>query len=321
MMKQTTFANAGFDKYAKTTKRALFLAEMEAVMPWTKLCALVEPYYPKAGNGRPPIGLERMLRIHCLQHWFNLADPAVEEALYESVSMRQFVGIDLGREAAPDETTICKFRHLLEAHSLGGALFATINAHLQQSGLKVATGTIVDASISNGEAASTKNRDGTRDPEMHSTKKGHDWHFGMKAHIGIDSQTKLIHSAAVTAAHVHDSQVLGELLHGRETRVWGDSAYHGQRAVIKAKAPQAQDFTHHKGARGHPLSPEQRATNTTKSRVRAKVEHLFRVIKCQFGFAKVRYRGLMKNAQRLFMVCALANVYLARRHLLRRTAA
>ena len=319
-MKQTTFATAGFDKYAKLTKRAAFLAEMEVVMPWAKLCALVEPHYPKAGNGRPPIVLERMLRIHCLQHWFNLADPAVEEALYESISMRQFVGIDLGREAAPDETTLCKFRHLLERHSLGGPLFATVNAHLLESGIKIATGTIVDASII-AAPSSTKNQGGTRDPEMHSTKKGNDWHFGLKAHIGVDSQSKLIHSAAVTAAHVHDSQVLGELLHGRETRVWGDSAYHGQRAVIKAKAPRAQDFTHHKGARGRPLSPAQRATNTTKSRVRAKVEHLFRVIKCQFGFAKVRYRGLMKNAQRLFVACALANVYVSRRHLLRRAGA
>ena len=315
-MKQLTLATTGFEKYSKTTRRAIFLTEMERVVPWSKLCELIEPYYPTAGNGRPPIGLERMLRIHFLQHWFNLADPAVEEALYESVSMRSFVGIDLGREPVPDETTVCKFRHLLETHRLGDALFGAVNTHLQQVGLKVSTGTIVDASII-AAPSSTKNQAGRRDPQMHQTKKGNNWYFGMKAHIGVDSQTKLIHSAAVTPANTHDSQVLPDLLHGLETKVWGDSAYTGQREIMRRYAPAAKDYIHEKGSRHHALSETDRARNTTKSRVRAKVEHLFRVIKCQFGFTKVRYRGLMKNAQRLFVTCALANLYVARRHLMR----
>ena len=196
----------------------------------------IEPLYPKAeGKGRPPVGVERMLRIYFLQQWFNLSDPAVEEALYDSRAMRQFVGIDLGREPVPDETTICKFRHLLEAHQLGEQLFARIGAYLAEQGLQISRGTIVDATIISAPS-STKNRKKERDPEMHQTKKGNQWYFGMKAHIGVDSQTKLIHSVAATAANVHDSQVLPELLHGEETRVWGDAAYSGQREVIRTRA-------------------------------------------------------------------------------------
>ena len=191
---------------------------------------VVEPFYPAGeGAGRPPIGLERMLRIHFLQHWFNLSDPAVEEALYNSVAMRRFVGIDLGRKPAPDGTTVCKFRHLLEDNALGGELFATVARHLQECRLKVNTGTIVDATIISAPS-STKNKRKSRDPEMRQPKKGNQWYFGMKAHIGADSRTKVIHSVATTAANVHDSQKLGELLHGNETRVWGDSAYTGQTA-------------------------------------------------------------------------------------------
>ena len=315
-MRQKTLADEGFERFRKPTRRDQFLAEMDTIIPWRDLCKAIKPYYPKPkGAGRPPIGLERMLRIHFLQHWFNLSDPAVEEALYDSRAMRRFVGIDLGREPAPDETTICKFRHLLEAHHLGDQLFALIAQYLQENGLKVSTGTIVDATIINAPS-STKNKEGKRDPDMHQTKKGNQWYFGMKAHIGVDSRTKLIHSVAATAANVHDSQLLGDLLHGDETRVWGDSAYTGQKDVIQEKAPGAKDFTNKKGHRSRPLTDEDRSKNRTKSRVRAKVEHPFLVIKQIFGFTKVRYRGLEKNANRLFVACGLVNLYMARRVLL-----
>jgi transposase, IS5 family len=315
-MKQMTLTGStGFEKYNKTTRRAAFLSEMDRVVPWSALCELIEPHYPKAGNGRPPIGLERMLRIHFLQHWFDLADPAVEEALYDSLAMRAFVGIDLGREPVPDETTICKFRHLLEKHHLGDQIFATVNVHLKRCGMKVSTGTIVDATIISAPS-STKNESGERDPEMKQTKKGNEWHFGMKAHIGTDSQTKLIHHVAVTAANVHDSQVLGELLHGNEKRVYGDSAYTGQKAVIRQLAPGAKDFTQAKAGRYRELTDTERDKNRVKSKVRAKVEHAFHVMKRIFGFVKVRYRGLMKNAHRVFTLAALTNLYLARRKLL-----
>lgn len=318
-MRQQTLAEEGFERFRKPTRRDQFLAEMEAVIPWRDLCEVIKPFYPKPkGAGRRPVGLERMLRIHFLQHWFNLSDPAVEEALYDSRAMRRFVGIDLGREPAPDETTVCNFRHLLEAHNLGDQLFALINAYLQENGLKVSTGTIVDATIIDAPS-STKNKDGGRDPEMHQTRKGNQWYFGMKAHIGADSQTKLIHSVAATAANVHDSQLLGDLLHGDETRVWGDSAYAGQGEVIRENAPKAKDFTNKKGCRNRPLSDEDAAKNRTKSKVRAKVEHPFLVLKRIFGFNKVRYRGLDKNANRLFVACGLVNLYLARRQLLRST--
>jgi len=318
-MRQQTLAEEGFERYRKPTRRDQFLAEMEQIIPWHELCKVIKPFYPKPkGAGRPPIGLERMLRIHFLQHWFNLSDPAVEEALYDSRAMRRFVGIDLGREPAPDETTVCNFRHLLEAHNLGDQLFVLINAYLQENGLKVSTGTIVDATIIDAPS-STKNRDGERDPEMHQTKKGNQWYFGMKGHIGVDSQTKLIHSVAATAANVHDSQLLGDLLHGEETRVWGDSAYAGQGDIIREHAPNAQDFTNKKGCRNRPLSDEGAAKNRTKSKVRAKVEHPFLVLKRIFGFNKVRYRGLDKNANRLFVACGLVNLYMARRQLLRPT--
>lgn len=318
-MRQKTLADEGFERFRKPTRRDQFLTEMDAIIPWRDLCKVIKPFYPKPkGAGRPPIGLERMLRIHFLQHWFNLSDPAVEEALYDSRAMRRFVGIDLGHEPAPDETTVCNFRHLLETHNLGDQLFALINTYLQENGLKVSTGTIVDATIINAPS-STKNKDGARDPEMHQTRKGNQWYFGMKAHIGVDSQSKLIHSVAATAANVHDSQLLGDLLHGDETRVWGDSAYTGQGEVIRQHAPNAKDFTNKKGFRHRPLSNEDAAKNKTKSSVRAKVEHPFLILKRIFGFNKVRYRGIDKNANRLFVACGLVNLYMARRQLLRTT--
>jgi IS5 family transposase len=315
-MRQRSFAEGTFEQYRKPTRRERFLADMDKIIPWRELCDVIEPFYPKAeGAGRPPIGIERMLRIHFLQHWFNLSDPAVEEALYDSRAMRTFVGIDLGREPAPDETTVCKFRHLLEAYHLGEQFFALIAEYLDENGMKVSTGTIVDATIIDAPT-STKNRRKERDPEMHQTKKGNQWYFGMKAHIGVDSRTKLIHSVAATAANVHDSQVLPDLLHGNETRVWGDSAYTGQGDVIREQAPDARDFTQKKGCRNKPLNEEERLRNRTKSKVRAKVEHPFLVLKRIFGFTRVRYRGLMKNANRLFVTCGLTNIYMARKHML-----
>jgi IS5 family transposase len=312
---QQTFAEASFEQYRKSTRRERFLDEMNRVVPWAELVAVIEPVYPKAeGPGRPPVGIERMLRVLCLQQWFNLSDPAVEEALYDSRAMRYFVGIDLGREPVPDETTICKFRHLLEAHQLGQQLFARIGEYLTKQGLQVNRGTIVDATIISAPS-STKNQTKERDPEMHQTKKGNQWYFGMKAHIGVDSQTKVIHSVAATAANVHDSQVLPELLHGQETRVWGDAAYSGQRDVIQQHAPKAKSFVQAKAHRHRPLSEEERTTNRTKSKVRAKVEHVFLVIKRIFGWTKVRYRGLAKNTHWLQISCGLANLYLVRRRL------
>lgn len=315
-MKQLTFSAKGFDRYSKTTRRAAFLAEMEEVVPWADICALIEPFYPKPGNGRPPSGLDRMLRIYFLQQWFNLSDPGVEEALYDSATMRDFAGIDLGREPAPDETTICRFRHLLETHDLGRRLFEEVHRHLEANGLKVSTGTIVDATIIHAPS-STKNADQARDPDMRQTRKGNQWYFGMKAHIGVDSKTKIIHSAVATAANVADCHLLPDLLHGEETRVWGDQAYRGQRSVIVERAPRARDFTNRRYRQNGVVDEAERAKNRTKSKVRARVEHAFFVIKRVFGFARVRYRGLDKNAHRLFVTCALANLFMARRHLLR----
>lgn len=314
-MRQATFAGVGFERFGKQTRRARFLAEMDQVVPWKELCQLIEPVYPKPGNGRPPVGLERMLRIYFLQQWFNLSDPAVEEALYESLSMRGFAGIDLGREAVPDETTVCKFRHLLEQHDLGRAIFEQVHVHLEARGVTISRGTIVDATIIHAPS-STKNATGTRDPDMHQTRKGQQWYFGMKAHIGADSKTKLIHAVVATAANVHDATILPDLLHGEETRVWGDQAYRGQTAMIRKLAPRAKDFTNRRYRSRGVVDEAEKARNRTKSKVRAKVEHCFGVMKRVFGFAKVRYRGLDKNAHRLFVTCALVNLFIVRRRLL-----
>ena len=318
-MKQQTLAmaadqGAGFEQYRRRTKREDFLDAMNAIVPWAALCAVIEPHYPKAGNGRPPIGLERMLRIHLLQHWFNLADNAVEEALYDIASLRRFVGIDLGVERVPDETTVLKFRHLLEKHDLGKKLFAEVGQVLQASGFQVKTGTIVDATLI-GAPSSTKNADKKRDPEMHQTRKGQQWYFGMKLHIGVDSQTGLAHSAVVTAANVHDKHPLPDLLHGREELLYGDSAYASQRDLIKSRAPLAKDVTNQRVRKGSPTEAIERLVNRAKSRVRARVEHVFGVVKRLWGFNKARYRGLTKNATRAFVAVGLANIYLARKAL------
>jgi transposase, IS5 family len=315
--KQRTLAMmTGFERYTRKTRRAMFLEEMEQVVPWGKLCALIEPHYPKPGNGRRPKELEKMLRIYFLQQWFNLADPAVEEALYDSATLRQFAEIDLGAEPVPDETTVCKFRHLLEEHNLGEAILGTVNLHLQAKGVRITTGTIVDATLIHAPS-STKNREQSRDPEMRQAKKGKNWYFGMKAHVGVDSKTKIIHTAVATAAHVSDVTMLPDLLHGEETRVWGDGAYQGQTEAIRECAPRAQDFTQRRCRyKGQIVDEVAWTKNRTKSKVRARVEHVFQVMKLQFGFVKVRYRGLKKNAHRLFVTCALVNLFMSRRKLL-----
>jgi IS5 family transposase len=316
-MRQRTFSTLGFEVHSKQTRRQRFLTEMDAIVPWRKLCRLIKPHYPKGHRCRPPIGIDRMLRIYFLQVWFNLSDPGVEDALYDSAAMRGFVDIDLGREPAPDETTICKFRHLVEANGLGEVLFEAVTAHLSAKGIKVGTGSIMDATII-AAPSSTKNEDGKRDPEMHQTKKGNQWYFGLKAHIGVDSNAKIVHPVAATAANVHDSRVIDDILHGNETRVWGDSACQGQQreAILKA-APHAKDFTHHRGNRASALSDVEVSKNRTKSRVRAYVEHPFRILKCVFGFRKVCYRGIAKNLNRLQISFALINLYMKRRTLMR----
>ncbi|MCG3202238.1 MAG: IS5 family transposase [Gammaproteobacteria bacterium] len=319
MSKQLTLGT-GFEKFSRTTKRAKFLAEMERIVPWAELCRLIAPKYPKAGDGRPPKELEMMLRVYFLQQWFNLSDPGVEEALYDSASMRRFAGVDLADAPAPDESTVLRFRHLLEEHNLGVKLFQQVHRHLEAQGVKIGTGTIVDATII-AAPPSTKNKEKKRDPDMHQTRKGNPWYFGMKAHIGVDSKTKVIHAVAATPANVHDAACLPDLLHGEETRIWGDPAYQGQGEVLARHAPKAKDFTHRRYRYKGCVDEVQRAKNQTKSRVRAKVEHAFFVIKRVFGFVKTRYKGLAKNAHRLFVSCALANLYMMRRRLLRLSGA
>jgi transposase, IS5 family len=316
MKKQLTLASNEFERYRKPTRRERFLAEMGSVVPWAELCALIEPYYPQAGSagGRPASGLERMLRIHCLQLWFNLSDPAVEEALYDSRALRAFVGIDLGQEPVPDETTVMRFRHLLEHNGLGEKITA-VGQVLQQRGLRLSRGTIVDATII-AAPSSTKNAQGERDPEMHQTRKGKQWYFGMKVHVGVDSRSKVIHSVVTTPANTADCKVLGQLLHGEERRVYGDQAYKSQGEVIRTMAPKAKDFTHRQCKWKHFTKEAIKAKNRTKSRIRSRVEHSIGIIKRVFGFTKVRYRGLAKNANRVWVTAALANVFLVRYTLL-----
>lgn len=309
-MKQMTLAvGTGFEKHGRATRKAAFLAQMEALVPWAQFCALIEPHYPKAGNGRPPVGLERMLRMYCIANWFNLADEACEDALYDVAVFREFCRIDLGRERVPDATTLLNFRHLLEEHQIGTALFAKVGELLLAGGMKLSGGTIVDATLI-AAPPSVKNQDKSRDPEMHQTKKGNQWHFGMKLHIGADSRTGLVHSASVTAANVHDSHEVVHLLHGEETRFYGDSAYRGkqQRERLKDIAPKAKDFTNKRAYQNRPLSEADKETNRRKSSVRSKVEHPFLTLKRLWGFAKVRYRGLAKNANRAFALLAMINL-------------
>jgi IS5 family transposase len=318
---QKTLANAStFEKYKKPTKREKFLAEMERVVPWKELYSLIEPFYPKAGKGRPPVGLERMLRIHFLQSWFNLSDPGAEEALYDMESLRRFVGIDLGNEPVPDETTICKFRHLLEAHGLGERIFQEVNAHLEEKGLRLSEGTIMDATIINAPS-STKNQDRKRDPDMHSTKKGNQYYFGMKIHVGVDRESRTVHSLVTTPANVHDSKMVEDILHGEENAVFGDSAYMGKTEEIAKKAPGALDLTQTRGTKNKKLTEEEKETNRLLSKTRSRGEHIFLIAKRIFGFSKVRYKGLAKNTNFVFVLFALSNLYMVRRDLLALTGA
>ncbi len=252
--------------------------------------------------------LERLLRIYFLQLWFNLSDPAVGEALYDSAAMRSFAGVDLGSEAAPGETTICKFRHLLERNGLGKTLLKATNQYLKENGMKIGNGTIVDATIISAPS-STKNQDKERDPEMHQTARGRQWYFGMKAHVGVDSKTKRIHTILASAGNVADSDALPHLLHGKETRVWGDQAYQRQTDEIRKAAPGARDFTNRRYRFGGRIDARIKARNRRQSAVREKVEHSIGIIKRVFGFQKVRYRGLAKNPHRLEVTAALANLF------------
>jgi len=255
-----------------------------------------------------------MLRVYFLQQWFNLSDPGAEEALYESPALRHFAGVDLGRAPAPDESTILQFRHLLERQELGEAMLATVNRYLENQGIRITTGTIVDATIIHAPS-STKNQSGERDPEMHQTRKGKQYYFGLKAHIGVDSKAGIVHSVCTSAASVADKHMLPDLLHGEERKVWGDGAYQGQGDVIRQAAPQAQDMTSRRVRYKNFVDELQRAKNRVKARVRAKVEHPFRILKCIFGFETVRYRGLRKNHHRLCASFALVNLYLHRKRL------
>jgi IS5 family transposase len=314
-MNQRTFASqAEFQKYGRKSRRELFLDEMERIVPWSGLLGLVRPHYAKAGNGRRPVGLEIMLRVYFVQQWFNLSDPGVEEALYESPVLQRFVGVDLGAAPAPDETTILRFRHLLEKHDLCGLMLEAVNIHLEAKGIKIATGTIVDATIIHAPS-STSNANKERDPEMHQTRKGNQWYFGLKAHIGVDAKQGTVHSVATTAASVADCHMLPQLLHGEERKVWGDGGYQGHTEAIRQAAPRAQDMTCKRTKFKHYVDELQKKKNTSKSRVRAKVEHAFRILKRIFGFDKVRYRGIAKNHHRLCACFALVNLYLHRKRL------
>jgi IS5 family transposase len=316
-MGQMSFADAEYAGKRKKTRREVFLEEMDKVVPWQALLKVIEPFYPLAGRGRRPYALEAMLRVHLMQNWFALSDPAMEEALYEIASLRNFAGLKLS-EPIPDETTILNFRHLLEEHELAEDILKAVNAHLARKGLLLKRGSIVDATII-AAPSSTKNAEGERDPEMHQTKKGTQWHFGMKAHIGVDADSGLVHTVTTTPANEADVEQIADLLHGKEKQVWADSGYRGAQSRVDR-----EDLKWHIAARPSDIAkmPDGRAKTRLqkkerrKASVRAKVEHPFRVIKRQFGLVKVRFRGLQKNTAHLLTLFALSNLWMARRHLI-----
>ena len=318
-MKQMTFADAEYAGKRKQTRKELFLIEMDQVVPWKGLIVLIEPHYPKGEGGRPAYPLMAMLRVHLMQNWFGYSDPAMEEALYETTILRQFAGLNL--ERIPDETTILNFRRLLEKHELAAGILAVINGYLGDRGLSLRQGTIVDATLIHAPS-STKNQDGKRDPEMHQTKKGNQYYFGMKAHIGADAESGLVHSVVGTAANVADVTQVDKLLHGEENMVGADAGYtgvekrpeHEGREVIWQIA--ARRSTYKKLSKRSALYKAKRKIEKAKAQVRAKVEHPFRVIKRQFGYVKTRFRGLAKNTAQLVTLFALSNLWMARRHLL-----
>jgi len=313
-MKQTTFASVAWENKGKVTRRERFLAEMDAVIPWSKLVELIEPHYPKAGNGTQPKPLEQMLRIYFMQNGCNRSDPQAEGSLYDIEPMRRFAGIELLGHDIPDETTILRFRHLLEQHRLTERIFAEIRTLLEEKRLLLKSGTIVDATII-AAPPSTKNAEKARDPEMHQTRKGKDWHFGMKAHIGADKRG-IVHSLSTTAANVADITELPKLLHGQERELFGDQAYWNEFHRQCAKATGIRYRVNRRGTSSKPLTEYQRFINRRRSSARARGEHAFHVVKRLWGFTKVRYRGLAKNTARLFTAFALANLYLLRRRLI-----
>jgi len=313
MGKQRTFASMAWQGKGKVTRRERFLAEMDAVIPWARLLALIEPHYPKAGNGRQPLGLEKMLRIYFLQHWFNLSDPQAEDAIYDSESMRRFARVELGDDVVPDESTILRFRHLLEQQRLSEAIFAAVRELLEERRLLLHAGTIVDATII-AAPSSTKNARAARDPEMKQTHKGGSWHFGMKLHIGADKRG-MVHSVRATHAGAADITQLPQLLHGQEREIFGDQAY-WKEADREAFAARGVRYRINRRPTRQALSERWRMINRARSRTRACGEHPFRVIKQLWGFTKVRYRGLAKNLARAQTMFALANLYQVRRELL-----
>jgi IS5 family transposase len=314
-MKNLSFASLIYENKKKKTRREKFLEEMNQVIPWREITQIIEPHYPKAGNGRQPFPLERMLRIYFMQQWYSLSDPAMEDGLYDSESMRKFAGIDLTMDEIPDETTILHFRHLLEKHDLTRKIFQKTQRYLTEKGLLLREGTIVDATIINAPS-STKNRDNTRDKEMKQTKKGNQWYFGMKAHVGTDSNTGLAHSIVVTHAGVHDSQVMDELLHGEEQAIYGDRAYTSKKKKVEYEARGIKWCVNRKACRHYQLSDVDKEYNHRQSQIRAKGEHAFRVVKHLWRYQKVRYKGLLKNTVQVFSLFTLANLYLVRHELM-----
>jgi len=314
MIQGPTFASLAYDNKKKQTRREKFLEEMDRVIPWEELLKIVRKHYPKKGNGRQPMPLERMLRIYFMQQWYGLSDPAMEDSLYDIESMRRFARIDLEADVIPDETTILNFRHYLEEHHLTEKIFEKTKGYLADKGLLLHKGTIVDATIINAPS-STKNETQTRDPEMKQTKKGNQWYFGMKAHVGTDTRRGLAHSIVVTNAAVHDSQVMDDLLHGEERAVYGDKAYSN---IGRSEEFESQGIEWHidrKGSPGHPLTQTDRNWNHEQHKTRAKGEHIFLVVKHLWGYRKVKYKGLLKNAAQVFSLFALANLYLVRKEL------
>jgi IS5 family transposase len=313
MSHQFTFADSEFNGKRRKTRKELFLARMEALLPWAMMLEVIEPVYPKAGNGRRPYPLDTMLRIHCMQQWYSLSDGAMEDALYEITSMRLFAKLSLD-QAIPDRTTIMNFRHLLEQHQLARQLFDAVNLWLSDAGIMMKQGTLVDATLIEAPC-STKNKRGERDGEMHQTKKGNQWYFGMKAHIGVDAKSGLTHSLKTTAANEHDLNQVGNLLHGEEAFVFADAGYQGaenreELADVKAQWAIAMRPGRLKELKKHPRKNKAViAFERLKSSIRAKVEHPFRIIKRQFGFVKARFKGLRKNDNQLAMLFTLANLF------------
>jgi IS5 family transposase len=322
-MKQLSFAQAEFAGKKKVTRRERFLGEMEQIVPWAALIAALKPYYfPDAGTGRGrrPIGLERMLRMYCLQQWYALADEALEDAIYDSQALRNFAGIDLSRESVPDATTLLQFRHLLEQHGLTEAIFETVNSHLRERGLLLNKGTLTDATIL-AAPSSTKNKQKARDPEMHQTRKGKQWYFGMKAHVGADGDSGLVHTVVGTAANVSDISQTEHLLHGEEEVVFADAGYTGsdKREALKDKAliwHIAMKRGKLKAMAEGPIKELTRQVERLKAQLRSRVEHPFHVIKNLLGHRKVRYKGLAKNTAQLHTLFALANLVIAKKALL-----